>query len=54
MSSHPDLRAPTGVPRGAEAYGGAVHDPERDALRDALRRFEALAAKDDPAQQAVR
>jgi hypothetical protein len=54
MSSHPDLRAPTGVPRGPEQHRERVHDPERDALRIQLQRFEALAAADDPEQQAVR
>jgi hypothetical protein len=54
MSSHPDLRAPTGRPRGPEQYGEKAHDPERDALRLQLQRFEQLADPDDPAAQAVR
>ena len=54
MSSHPDLRAPTGKPRGPAAYGAKANDPERDALRDRLRRFEAQADANDPEQQAVR
>ena len=54
MSSHPDLRAPTGKPRGPAAYGAKANDPERDALRDRLRRFEAQANANDPEQQAVR
>ena len=54
MSSHPDLRAPTGRPRGPAAFGAKAVDPERDALRDQLRRFEALADANDPEQQAVR
>ena len=54
MSLHPDFRAPTGKPRGPAVYGAKVVDPERDALRDQLRKFEALADKNDPEQQAVR
>ena len=54
MSSHPDFRAPTGKPRGPGAYGAKALDPERDALRDQLRRFEAQADASDPEQQAVR
>jgi hypothetical protein len=54
MSYHPDFRAPTGKPRGPAAYGAKALDPERDALRDQLRRFEAQADANDPEQQAVR
>lgn len=54
MSSHPDFRAPTGRPRGPEAHGAKQVDPDRDALRDQLRAFEARADKDDPEQQEAR
>ena len=48
MSLHPALRPETGVPRGPERFGTRASDPERDQLRDELRRFEALADAGNP------
>lgn len=45
---------PTGVSRGPEVHGVKVVDPQRDVLRDALRRFEAAVDKTDPEQLAAR
>jgi hypothetical protein len=49
-SLHPD----TGVSRGPQRYGAAEKDCDRDALRDELRRFEALAEPGNEEHQQVR
>jgi hypothetical protein len=54
MATHPSLRPETGVGRGPERFGSSVVDPERDQLRDELRRFEALADPNDEAQMKAR
>lgn len=46
-------RADTGASRGAAVYGEARVDDARDALRDALRAFEAKCDRDDAAQMAA-
>ena len=46
-------RADTGASRGAAVYGEARVDDGRDALRDALRAFEAKCDRDDAAQMAA-
>ena len=43
----------TGASRGAAVYGEARVDDGRDALRDALRAFEAKCDRDDAAQMAA-
>ena len=43
----------TGASRGATVYGEARVDGARDALRDALRAFEARCDRDDAAQMAA-
>ena len=47
------LRPDTGVSRGPQRYGAAVKDSDRDALRDQLRRFEALVEPGNEEHQQV-
>ena len=47
------LRPDTGVSRGPQRYGAAEKDSDRDALRDELRRFEALAEPGNEEHQQV-